>query len=127
MAEQMTLQLVYQGRLPGTNEMIGAANRNRHKWNQVKASHEKELRLAFLLQAGRRRMDGKSLAVVKFYEKDHRRDEDNVIGGGCKLIFDALKEAGIIPDDSQKYIHLNAEVFVDKANPRIEVTLADMA
>lgn len=123
----MTITMVYHGRLPGTNEMIGAANRNRHAWNQVKAGHESELGRVFSAQAGAKHMVGRSLATVHFYEKDRRRDEDNVIGGGCKLIFDALKEAGIIPDDSQKYIHLRAEVFVDKLDPRIEVTLADMA
>lgn len=122
----MELKLVYKGRLPDTNDMIGASNSNRHAWNKKKADSEKELRLVFLLQAGQRRMTGKSLATVHFFEKDRRRDEDNVIGGGCKLIFDALKDTGIIKNDGQKYIHLKPEVFVDKDDPRIEVTLTDM-
>lgn len=116
------IKLTWKGRLPGLNDMIGAMNRNRYKGNELKQETQKDLRWAFLLQANGARMAGKSIVTVHFYEPNMRRDEDNVMAG-CKYILDTLKDAEIIPDDGPKYVHLLPEVFVDRVNPRIEITL----
>jgi Holliday junction resolvase RusA-like endonuclease len=43
-----------------------------------------------------------------------------------KFILDGLVRAGIIKDDSQKYINSITHRFeVDKRNPRVEVTLEE--
>ena len=58
-------------------------------------------------------------------EKDRRRDLDNIYSGK-KYILDALQTAGVIPNDSQKYvIGLVDMVAFDKANPRVEVTICE--
>lgn len=51
--------------------------------------------------------------TVNFYEDTMRRDDDNVISG-CKYLLDGLVTAGIIKDDSPKYLHLKAERFQSK-------------
>ncbi len=43
---------------------------------------------------------------------DHYYPEaDNVLSGACKVILDALQVAGIIPNDSPRYVHLRPERF----------------
>ena len=51
-----------------------------------------------------------------------RRDEDNVMSA-AKFILDALQDMELILNDSQKYVHLTQEVFTDRKNPRIEITI----
>ena len=63
---------------------------------------------------------------LRFYwfMKDLRRYPDNLRGVATKYVLDGLAQAGVIPDDSPKYIAGFEDVFVlDRNNPRIEVTL----
>lgn len=58
---------------------------------------------------------------ITWYEKDKRRDVDNITFA-TKFIQDALVKQKILIDDSQKYINkLEHDVRVDKEYPRIEV------
>ena len=60
----------------------------------------------------------------RWYEKDRRRDLDNVSSYGRKVIQDALVETGILQNDGWKQITGFADDFyVDKKYPRIEVEL----
>ena len=57
-----------------------------------------------------------------FYHKDRRRrDSDNLLGS-LKSAFDGLKDSGLILDDSG-LTHLPVQKLVDKANPRVELTV----
>ncbi len=62
----------------------------------------------------------------KWVEKDRRRDYDNIMHGS-KLILDALVNQKRIVNDSQKWLEPPTHSFaVDRANPRIEVTISDV-
>jgi Holliday junction resolvase RusA-like endonuclease len=64
---------------------------------------------------------------IKWVEKDRRRDRDN-IRAGSKVILDALVKQARIVNDSQKWLtELTDSYEVDKANPRIEVTISDVS
>lgn len=124
------LHLVHYGRLPGMNEMINANRTNRFLGAKVKSGWMHELAMELAAQAKGEKMRRHATAYLCFWEKDNRRDDDNVIGGGCKIILDALTNAGIIEDDSPKYLHVIAERFtvpgspeVKKAHARIEIFL----
>ena len=53
-----------------------------------------------------------------------KRDPDNLRGVATKDVLDGLVKAGIIPDDSPRYIHSFEDVFVlDRDNPRIVIDL----
>ena len=52
-------------------------------------------------------------------------DPDNFIGG-TKPLTDALKELGLIWDDSTKYISLGAEQFIDGYDPRTEIFIEEI-
>ena len=66
---------------------------------------------------------------ITYYEgkatkRQRVRDLDNVIGGGNKFILDALKDMGIIIDDSADHVsQLFARGFKATGDPRIEIIL----
>ena len=62
--------------------------------------------------------------VYRWYEKDRRRDLDNISSYGRKVIQDTLVESKILPNDGWGQIKgFTDDFFVDKKYPRIEVEL----
>lgn len=60
---------------------------------------------------------------IKWYEKNKRRDPDNVFSA-IKYILDSLVEAGVFPNDGQKQVEgIVNWIKVDAKNPRIEITI----
>lgn len=142
------LKLTYRGRLLGVNEFVnanrivgelksvreikGAKNRRRKRFYlgwQTKKTIQDGLAAEFHTQANGVKFAGHVSIYIAFFEKDNRRDDDNVTGG-AKFILDALTQAGIIPDDSPKYCHVISERFTltgapeeRKGNARIEVRI----
>ena len=118
------LMLIIHGRLPGLNDYIGACRTYPQSGAKMKKEAE-ELITRFI----NRQMKGvKVTRPVKieflWVEKDRRRDPDNICGFGHKVILDALVKAGVLPDDSGKYIKGFKDSFsVDNVFPRIEVTI----
>lgn len=65
--------------------------------------------------------------LYTFYEKDTRRDLDNISGFAHKVIQDALVNTGIIPGDGWKDIKGMRDMFrIDKKCPRIEVIIIEV-
>lgn len=78
----------------------------------MKKTYTRELAETFRAQT-REKFTEHVTVTVNFYEDTMRRDDDNVISG-CKYLLDGLVTAGIIKDDSPKYLHLRAERFQSK-------------
>ncbi len=75
-------------------------------------------------QLGRLRITNPVRMTYRWYEKDRRRDLDNVSSFGRKVIQDALVDTGVIQNDGWKEITgFSDEFYVDKKNPRIEVEI----
>lgn len=117
------MKLIYEGRLPGMNEIVAANRASRYMGAGMKKQAEEDLRLQWSFQE-RRKFPGPVVVKVRFYEKDLRRDDDNVFGG-LKFILDALTTAGIIRDDSPKWCHVLPERFTDRGRPRIVVEIEE--
>lgn len=117
--------LIIKGTLPGRNESEKAA---RTHW-AVGAKLKKEYTELVKLECKAQRIKpllNKARIEVTFYEKDMRRDSDNVYGG-LKYILDGLVKAGVIKDDSRRYIDLYINpVELDRQNPRIEVEIKEI-
>lgn len=111
-----------KGRLPSRNEAERAA---RTHW-AVGAKLKKDATEAVMWSAVSQHIKPESGSVtveVTFYEKDYRRDEDNV-QSGVKYILDGLVQANILPNDTRRLVRLNIRpVEVDKRDPRIEVAI----
>lgn len=115
-------KIIITGRLPGRNEAENAA---RTHWARgAKLKKEATELVAWECKTQHvQKIDGEVIVEVTFYERDRRRDADNVLGG-LKYILDGLVVAGVLTDDSRKYVELKINpVEVDKTDPRIEVFL----
>lgn len=59
-----------------------------------------------------------------FYHKvNRRRDTDNAIGS-LKSAYDGIVDSGLVPDDDHKHMERTMpEFLIDKASPRLEMTI----
>ena len=105
------MKLTYEGKLPSLNELIKAGRTNRYVGAKVKKELTQDLAWIFKAQSKGKKYSEKVIISIHCYEGNLRRDDDNVLSGACKVILDALQVAGIIPNDSPKYVHLRPERF----------------
>ena len=115
-----SMKLIIPGRLPCMNDLIAANRLNKYAGAGVKKKTQKEIILILRPQVQGQRFTEKVNIRIEYYEKDMRRDEDNVMSA-AKFILDAMQDMDFIPNDSRKYVHLTQEVFTDRDNPRIEI------
>lgn len=116
----LEMKLVIPGRLPCMNDLIAANRLNKYAGAGVKKKTQRQIILILQPQVQGQRFTEKVNIRIEYYEKDMRRDEDNVMSA-AKFILDALQDMDLIPNDSRKYVHLTQEVFTDRDNPRIEI------
>lgn len=119
------MQVVIEGTLPGMNDVI---SRNRNTWQSGAALKKRSTDWCYAfffnaLRTGAIKPVTKQVDIhVKWYEKNRRRDHDNVLAGGLKMILDGAVKAGVLPDDSQKWVaDIHSEIDVDRNRPRVEI------
>lgn len=119
----MEKKLVIYGSLSGLNEYTKACRTNPFVGSRMKKSNEAIINLAILKQLKGVIFNGRVWLDFKWYEKNKRRDFDNICFAK-KFILDSLVTTGIIEADSWKGIEGFTDTFaVDKGNPRIEVLI----
>lgn len=113
-------QFTIPGRLPGYNELKGRC------WQQSMKIKNEAMRTVQIYAAYARikPVCGKVSIKITCFEKDHRRDADNVISGAAKVVLDALQGMGILKNDNRRAVeYLPQPVQTDKKNPRIVVEI----
>ena len=126
MREQGTVKLVIPGVLPNLNDYIAAERRHRQKAAAMKRRTEQVIALAARKQLRGVRFTGPVVMGYCWYEPNRRRDKDNVSSFGRKCIQDALVRAGVLKNDGWGEIEsFSDRFFVDKDNPRVEVTIEE--
>lgn len=123
----MKLVFKVDGRLPGLNELINEARKNRYSSASLKKTAQRPLELVFRRQSCGRKVGKHALVNVRFYEpfnKKYRRDDDNIFAG-LKFIMDAFTAVGVIADDNPKYVHVKPERIKDCEKPRIEIDIEE--
>lgn len=120
----MRQEFTIPGRLDGLNEYTKACRSNHRAGARMKKDNQEAVQWA--IRAARiNPMSGKVNVKVTWYERDMRRDKDN-IRFGVKFILDALVAEGIIKNDSWTYIgELRDEYYCSKPNPRVVVELEE--
>lgn len=111
------------GTLPGLNEISNASRTNWYMGHKQKREATDLCR--FWVNAAKLKPITTPIKVhFEWFEKDLRRDPDNV-RCGAKYILDALVEAAILPRDSRKWVKGLSDGYPDpdKQKPRIEVTI----
>lgn len=121
----MTYKFTIRGTLPGLNEYIEQERRHRQAGAKLKRQCERVV-LHALRSLGKLQIEEPVYMVYHWYEKDRRRDKDNISSFGRKVIQDALVKAHILQNDGWKNIIGFEDRFeVDKKNPRIVVEIIE--
>ena len=109
------------------NDYTSACRTNQYKGGQMKAKNENVCKLHIKSQLRGVRIEKKVYMRYRWFEKDRRRDLDNVSSFGRKVIQDALVECGVLKNDGWKNIvGFSDDFFVDPKNPRIEVDIEEI-
>jgi Holliday junction resolvase RusA-like endonuclease len=125
MTSPRTLRFTIDGRLPGLNEVIRVGRGNR--FGAAKQKRETQEFIAPFVPRPIARLESPVTVTVVFYEKDARRDADNVLAGGLKFILDTLVALGAIQGDGRKHVGTPIpDVQTDRTRPRIEVTVEEV-
>ncbi|MBR5948620.1 MAG: hypothetical protein IKZ82_08270 [Clostridia bacterium] len=123
----MIYEFTIPGRLPGLNEYIKAERGHRLKAAEMKAEYERMICRCIRTKLGMVRIAVPVRIDYHFFEPDKRRDKSNISGYARKLIEDSLVKCGVLPNDGWKEIDEYKDHFaVDKARPRIEVTITEV-
>lgn len=123
----MQYTLIVKGRLDNLNDYTSACRTNQYKGGQMKAKNENVCKLHIKSQLRGVRIEKKVYMRYRWFEKDRRRDLDNVSSFGRKVIQDALVECGVLKNDGWKNIvGFSDDFFVDPKNPRIEVDIEEI-
>jgi Holliday junction resolvase RusA-like endonuclease len=123
-----TRTVVIRGAFPGLNEYINAERTNRYKAAAMKRQCQGVVVRCAKSQLRGFRPKGAVVMAFAWYERDRRRDKDNVAAFGRKVIQDGLVAAGVLKNDGWKEIAgFTDAFFVDKLAPRIEVTITEVA
>lgn len=120
------MKFTIDGRLPALNDYTDACRGNRYTGARMKREAEMQI-LIGIRMARLPKLKGPVFVRFTWFEKDERRDPDN-IAFAKKFIFDAMVAYGVIPNDSRRYVRGFSDEFgVDKKNPRIEVEIEEVA
>lgn len=120
--EKTPYKLTIPGRLPGLNEYIAACNSSYAEGNKMKQDSMDVVIWSIYAKMRRVYFTKPVFLLFTFYEKDRRRDHDNVASYARKAIQDALVKAGTIEDDGWGHVTGYLDRFeVDSKNPRIVV------
>lgn len=118
--------ILIDGRMPGLNDYIRKERRNRYMAADMKRKWTNKV-ADLAIQKREPKHHGRVWVFIKCYEKDERRDADNVEAFAKKCILDGLVRAGVIVDDSRKWLDgCSCEVMTDREFPRIEVIVVDV-
>ena len=113
------------GSLPRLNDTIAATKRHWSLYSKEKAKWTSLV--AWEAKAARLKPVAHPVEInFLWYLKDRRSDPDNC-RYACKHVLDGLVAASIIPDDSLRWVVGFSDQFaVDRANPRVKVTITEL-
>ena len=124
----MEYKFTIPGRLEGVNEYTSANRTNPYKGGKVKRDCEKRIIYSIRQQLRGVHIEKPVLIYYRFYEPNRRRDNDNILSCAAKFVQDSLVDTKVLQEDGQKHIHnFYFDTFVDKENPRIEVTITELS
>lgn len=123
----MTYRFTINGRLAGMNEFIDQQRRNRYAGAKLKKNEQSYVSVFIDKYIRNLKIKRPVYITYTWYEKDKRRDLDNISGFGHKVIQDALVQCGVLVNDGWNEICGYSDNFeVDKLYPRIEVELKEV-
>lgn len=117
-------KLIIQGCLTDLNKFLRAMSNNRYGGGKIKREETERVAWEAKLQKLIPITEYPVKITYKWFSKDNRIDVDNV-AFSKKFINDGLVMAGILKNDSRKFVAEFSDKFpIDKDNPRVEVELS---
>lgn len=115
------------GELPGLNEYINASKRHRGRNNagNIMKQQCQAYIAGFIPKEFMGMMiDTPCTIMFTFYEKNMKRDPDNISATAHKFILDTLVQCRVLKNDGMKIVTAMLDDWiVDRENPRINVYL----
>ena len=120
------IKFIVKGSLAGLNDLIAANRKHRIVGNNLKRKNTDMVKAAIYRARLNAHKCKEPITInIYWYEKDRRRDKDN-IASAKKYILDALVETKLIKNDGWDNISNFSDYFcVDKSNPRIEIEILE--
>ena len=123
----MQYKFTIEGRLDGLNKFINANRSNPYMGNKLKQENEEKVIWAIKKQLKDLQIINPVILKYDFYEPNKRRDLDNISSMAHKVIQDALVKTGVLKNDGwNEIISYIDQFYLDKENPRIEVTIVEV-
>lgn len=123
--ENKPVKIVIPFTLPGLNDYVNAERANRQKGAAFKKKWQNDVALVVKRQV-RGKLKEPVVMHYTWYERDKRRDKDNVSAFGRKVIQDALVQIRALQNDGWSNIALFTDDFqVDKQRPRVEIEIEE--
>ena len=120
-------KIVLPSSLPGLNEYITALDKNRYTGAALKKEAQSRVEWCAKVQLRRFRPAGQVYMRYTWFERNRRRDKDNISSFGRKVIQDGLVKAGILRNDGWAQIEGFSDEFrVDPKRPRVEVEIEEV-
>lgn len=112
--------------MPCLNDYIHACGKSPHVGGKMKRDYQLIASNAIRKQIGKVRITNPVKIHYRFFEADMRRDPSNLASFFVKVFEDSLQQCGVLPNDGWFNIAgYSQDFFVDKENPRIEVTITE--
>lgn len=114
-------------RLNNLNDYISAEGASRYKGAAMKARNEALVKVAIKQQMRSIRIERPVYMEYTWYERNKRRDLDNISSFGRKVIQNALVQTRVLVNDGwNEIVGFSDQFYVDVANPRIEVLIREV-
>ena len=115
--------ITIKGELTDLNQYIKALNNHRFVGSKIKKEETERVYWECKEQKIKPITEFPVKIHYRWYSPNARKDIDNV-AFSKKFINDGMVMAGILPDDSRKYVSgFSDDFFIDKENPRVEVII----
>lgn len=118
-------EIVIKGRFASLNEYVAACRRNQYAGAGLIKKTEKEI-ISQLHQQRLKPFDPPVHISYTFYEKNRRRDHDNVSGFFHKVFQDSLVKAHLLPDDGWNEITGYSDSFRLDREPHVVIRITEM-
>ncbi len=126
----MEYHFTIHGTLPGLNDYLKAErsfSRKHSCGNDMKQKYQHYISGEIRNTLKRLKIEKKVLLHYLYYEPTKRRDLDNIAATAHKFTQDALVKCGVLENDGWNNVcGFTDRFFVDKENPRIEVTIQEV-
>jgi Holliday junction resolvase RusA-like endonuclease len=117
------MKFIIEGELTDLNKFIKANNASRHASNDIKQDETERVVSEITWQRVEEVDEYPVTITFRWYSKDAMKDIDNV-AFAKKFVLDGMVRAGIIENDSRKYVAgFSDQFFIDRKRPRIEVEI----